>query len=365
MVDLFAGWGGFTEGAEQAGHRVVWAANHWDLAVTAHALNHPKTTHVLQDLNNADWRMLPEYDVLLASPACQGHSTASQPKRREFHEVMRATAFAVVECCEKTRPEAFIVENVEFFRRWSLYPLWRQSLVELGYDVTENLVTATDHGVPQRRTRLFVIGTLRAGPYEYAAPRRGKKEPAFGPSIQWNKGKWRAFREVSSGKQRRIQAGLKRFGKRFIGQDVTGHQGIPVTEPIRTITTKDQWWVVKGGDQVRNLTVREVARAMGFPDDYAWPEGVTRTNQMVGLGNAVCPPVARDLIADVAKMVTEAKKTRRTRPRRKVPAPSSPTAGLEKPLPEVPNMFELVARRRIKALPGGRSLNPEPPSAVS
>lgn len=357
MVDLFAGWGGFTEGAEQAGHRVVWAANHWDLAVTAHALNHPKTTHVLQDLNNADWRMLPQYDVLLASPACQGHSTASQPKRREFHEVMRATAFAVVECCETTRPEAFIVENVEFFRRWPLYPLWKQSLVELGYDVTENLVTATDHGVPQRRVRLFVVGTLRAGHYEYQPPGR-KKEPSFGPCVQWAKGRWRSFGEVSSGKRKRIEAGLKRHGKRFIGQDVTGHRGIPLSEPIRTITTKDQWWVVKGGNRVRNLTVREVARAMGFPDSYTWPEGTTRTNQMVGLGNAVCPPVAKDLIRDVAKLVTAAKRSRKGRPRRAVPPPSSPTAGLEQPLPELPNLFELVARRKIKALPGGRPLNP-------
>lgn len=32
-VDLFAGWGGFTCAAEQAGVSVVWAANHWPLAV--------------------------------------------------------------------------------------------------------------------------------------------------------------------------------------------------------------------------------------------------------------------------------------------------------------------------------------------
>ncbi|WP_394372821.1 DNA cytosine methyltransferase [Ralstonia mannitolilytica] len=32
-IDLFAGIGGFTESAEQAGVKVVWAANHWRLAV--------------------------------------------------------------------------------------------------------------------------------------------------------------------------------------------------------------------------------------------------------------------------------------------------------------------------------------------
>lgn len=32
-IDLFAGAGGFSEGARDAGCRVVWAANHWPAAV--------------------------------------------------------------------------------------------------------------------------------------------------------------------------------------------------------------------------------------------------------------------------------------------------------------------------------------------
>jgi DNA (cytosine-5)-methyltransferase 1 len=32
-VDLFAGWGGFTEGATKSEVRVLYAANHWPLAV--------------------------------------------------------------------------------------------------------------------------------------------------------------------------------------------------------------------------------------------------------------------------------------------------------------------------------------------
>ncbi len=44
-IDLFAGAGGFTEGARLAGARVVWAANHWPLAVQYHQTNHPDTWH--------------------------------------------------------------------------------------------------------------------------------------------------------------------------------------------------------------------------------------------------------------------------------------------------------------------------------
>lgn len=35
VADLFAGFGGFSEGAEQAGAQVIWAANHWRTAVGA------------------------------------------------------------------------------------------------------------------------------------------------------------------------------------------------------------------------------------------------------------------------------------------------------------------------------------------
>ena len=42
-VDLFAGAGGFSEGARMAGLEVVWAANHWPVAVEWHAANHPDT----------------------------------------------------------------------------------------------------------------------------------------------------------------------------------------------------------------------------------------------------------------------------------------------------------------------------------
>src|SRR5690242_5304548 len=95
-VDLFSGAGGFTCGAAMAGVPVAFAANHWPLAVETHKLNHPTTQHVCQDLRQADWTALPKYDLLLASPACQGHSTASQPQRRQYHDAMRATAWAVV-----------------------------------------------------------------------------------------------------------------------------------------------------------------------------------------------------------------------------------------------------------------------------
>ena len=118
--------------AQQAGVDVVWAANHWQLAVDAHAINHPNVDHACQDLVQADWTKLPSYELLLASPCCQGYSNASQPQRRAYHDAMRATAWAVIDCAEVTQPETILVENVPQFAKWQLFPLWMDALRVLG-----------------------------------------------------------------------------------------------------------------------------------------------------------------------------------------------------------------------------------------
>lgn len=296
-IDLFGGWGGFTLGATMAGVDVVWAANHWPLAVEAHALNHPHAQHVCQDLRQADWTALPAFDLLLASPACQPHSTASQPARAgnvaaAKHDSDRATAWSVVDCADATNPRAIIVENVPSFAKWRLFDQWVGCLRALGYHVTTHVACASHHGVPQRRNRLVVVCTRE--PFALQLP-VATPEPAFGPCIEWDAPGWRPITQASPGARRRIAMAQRNHGPRCLTQHVTNHPGVPLTEPIRTITTKDQWAIVDG-DVYRPLTVREYARAQGFPDGYGWPAHASRCDIIRGIGNAAPPPLTRDII---------------------------------------------------------------------
>lgn len=301
-VDLFAGWGGFTEGAESVGVKVAWAANHWQLAVDAHRRNHPEAAHVCQDLRQADWTALPAYDLMLASPACQGHSSASQPKRRVFHDAMRATAWSVIDCAEITNPKAIIVENVvNFMTEWQLFPVWREALVRLGYNVQEHVVNATDFGVPQRRKRVIIVASKR--PIDLAMPGSPATEPGFAACLEHRDSiperAWRLEKNAPTNVRARIAKGRARCGSTFLSQHVTGHPGVPLHEPIRTITTKDQW-VLVDGHRYRSLTIRELARGQSFRDSYGWPDGATRGECITGLGNAVPPKMVAPLIQQVA-----------------------------------------------------------------
>ncbi|MDP3417897.1 DNA cytosine methyltransferase [Falsiroseomonas sp.] len=297
-IDLFAGAGGFTEGATQAGATVVWAANHWQAAVQTHAANHPATEHSCQDLHQADWRRVPAHDLLLASPCCQGH-TRARGKNTPSHDASRSTAWAVVSAAEYHRPAVIVVENVPEFRSWLLFAAWREAMAAMGYTLSAHVLDAADHGVPQHRERLILIGTRSRAPFRL--PLRMQQHRPIAAVLDLGAGAWSpvATTRRAPATLARIARGRARFGDRFLipyygsGSGLTGRS---LTRPIGTITTLARWAIVDG-DRMRMLSVDETKAAMGFPAGYRLPAQIRPAIQM--LGNAVPPPMARDVITAI------------------------------------------------------------------
>ena len=295
-IDLFAGAGGFSTGAVMAGCMVLWAANHWQAAVDIHSANHPDAQHACQDLHQANWSLVPGHDLLLAAPCCQGHSPArGKANGNPQHDASRSTAWAVVDAVEAHKPHAFIVENVPEFLKWALYPAWAMAMEALGYSLSPHIVNAADHGVPQSRVRLFIVATRSKAPIKLQLDQQ-EHVPATS-FINFEGGNWSPIR-----KPLRAQATLNRIfqGRRDLqcGRFLTAYYGNErggrsIHRPIGTITTRDRWAVIKG-NQMRMLSTQECRAAMGFPTDYLLPK--THREAVHLLGNAVCPPVARDVI---------------------------------------------------------------------
>lgn len=278
-----------------AGVQVVWAANHWPAAVQVHANNHPDTLHVCQDLQQADWTQVPSHDLLLASPACQGHSLA-RGKERAHHDAQRATAWAVVSAAECHQPAAFVVENVPEFARWTLYPAWCAAMNALGYALAPMVLDAADHGVAQHRRRLFIVGTRSKHPIELRMQQHTHVPAAS--VIDFATGRWTPVHHArrSRATLHRIENGRRRFGHRFVAPyygSGSGETGRSLDRPLGTVTTRDRWAVIDG-ERMRMLTTGEARAAMGFPDTYQLP--ARHKDAMHMLGNAVVPPVARDVI---------------------------------------------------------------------
>jgi DNA (cytosine-5)-methyltransferase 1 len=92
----------------------------------------------------------------------------------------------------------------------------------------------------------------------------------------------------------RVANGRAAHGSRFLiayyGNESGGRS---LSRPIGTITTRDRYAIVDG-DRMRMLSAQEYRAGMGFPADYKLPDNHRLAVHM--LGNAVCPPVARDII---------------------------------------------------------------------
>ena len=302
-IDLFAGAGGFTEGANLAGVDVVWAANHWGEAVEIHAANHPGTQHVCQDLNQADWTQVPAHDLILASPCSSGHPIA-RGKDRPHHDAARSTAWAVVSAAEYHRPKAWIVENTPEFLDWNLYPAWAQAMQALGYFTAHHVIDAADLGVPQNRQRVFIVGTLDRAAHHIKIEQR--PHTAIRSHIDLEAGRWSQVTKPGRAQSTldRVRRGREVFGSEpfvapYYGSG-SGKTGRSLDRPLGTVTTRDRWAVIHG-DRLRMLRIEEYQAAMGFRPDYLVPR--TRKEAIMMLGNAVCPPVAAEVIKLVAQAI--------------------------------------------------------------
>lgn len=292
-IDLFAGAGGFSTGAVHAGCTVAWAANHWRAAVDVHAANHADTEHACQDLQQANWTQVPAHDLLLASPACQGH-TPARGKERPHHDACRSTAWAVVAVLECHTPPLAIVENVPAFTKWALFPAWCSALHALGYSIAPHIVDCADLGVPQHRERVFIALARSRAPIELRLP-QAEHVPASA-IVDLAAGRWSPIHRKGRAHATlaRIANGRRQHGDRFLTAfygATKGGRGLD--RPIGTITTRDRWAVIDG-DRMRMLSVDEARRAMTFPASYVLPANGRTAMHM--LGNAVPPLAAQRVI---------------------------------------------------------------------
>lgn len=174
-VDIFSGAGGMSIGAEWAGVSTIFAIDSDPHASKTYKMNHPNTNSVCGDVKGFDFRKFrPKQPcILFGGPPCQGFSTSNQRTRTAenennwlFIEFLRAVSeiepdwvvFENVKGIEET-------ENAEFLKRVTL------GLEEMGYGTKKTVLNAKDFGVPQSRSRLFVVASKQVGYFDFPSPK--------------------------------------------------------------------------------------------------------------------------------------------------------------------------------------------------
>lgn len=172
-LDIFAGAGGLSIGLEQAGFDIVAGAE-WDRdACETFAKAHPTAEVIEGDVNAVAFRgWRDDIDVLVGGPPCQPWSSGG---KRLGAEDPRDGWPAFLRALREIRPRAFIAENVAGFGGGGQRAHFRALLAELEalrFTVTTQVLNAADHGVPQKRQRLLIVG-IRDHGFRFPPPRFG------------------------------------------------------------------------------------------------------------------------------------------------------------------------------------------------
>jgi DNA (cytosine-5)-methyltransferase 1 len=167
FIDLFAGIGGFHLALHNVGAECVFASEWDESARLTYETNFAKISpkiftngNFVGDIRAVDKKSIPDFDILCAGFPCQPFSQAGFKKG--FADIRGTLFFDIAEIIRVKRPKAFFLENVRGLYSHDegrTFETIKKTLTEqLGYSFHHAIVKASDHGLPQHRPRLFMVG---------------------------------------------------------------------------------------------------------------------------------------------------------------------------------------------------------------
>ncbi|HDU3339541.1 TPA: DNA cytosine methyltransferase [Listeria monocytogenes] len=179
FLDLFAGIGGFRLGMERAGHKCVGYVEIDKYARKSYQVIHDTegewTAHDITKVTDDEWRKLRgTVDVICGGFPCQSFSIAG--KRRGFEDIRGTLFFDIARAAKQIKPRTLFLENVKGLlshNKGQTFATILKTLHELGYDAEWQVCNSKNHGVPQNRERVFIIGHFRGSGGRKIFPVRG------------------------------------------------------------------------------------------------------------------------------------------------------------------------------------------------
>lgn len=277
IVDLFCGCGGLSLGFQEAGNKIVAGYDNWDAAMDVYRLNfhHPVFKADLMDIG----KVIPSIksfnpDMIIGGPPCQDYSAAGKRDEEGGRAILTVKYAEIV---SSIKPKWFVMENVSNILKYSKVFEAMSILRNSGYGISYAILNAALCGVPQRRKRFFMVGTLNE--------HDGFFNAYFTKNLSCKEMTMRDYFGNTLG----IDA-YYRHPRSYVRRGV-----FSIDEPSPTVRGVNRpmpaGYKLHHNDPVsslqgiRPLTTMERAAVQTFPKDFMWTGSKTEVEQMIG--NAV------------------------------------------------------------------------------
>lgn len=326
VISLFSGCGGLDLGFEKAGFTIP-LANEFDPSIFAtFKINHPQT-HLLEgDIRKITKEDIKPYisgeiDGIIGGPPCQSWSEAGA--LRGINDARGQLFFDYIRILQDFKPKFFLAENVSGMLA-NRHNQAVQNIIALfdqaGYDVSLTLVNAKDYGVAEERKRVFYIGfrkdlginfvfpqgstaddekklTLRdvIWDLQFSAVPAGEKNRRNPAAVNNNEYFTGAFSPIFMSRNRVKAWDEQAFTVQASGRQCQLHPQAPKMEKIGP----DLFRFALGSEHLyRRMSIREIARIQGFPDDFQFIYEETN-NAYKMIGNAVPVNLAYEIALSI------------------------------------------------------------------
>lgn len=156
IVSLYSGCGGIDLGFILAGFDIVWAIDFDEAAYDTYRFNLGEQIHY-EDIHAVNMENIPDMDILIAGPPCQGFSTAGKMSPDDERNYLLELVIKIVEL---KKPKIVIIENVPgllSFRGGDTLNKLITGLKNVEYNVEFKIINALDFNIPQNRRRVIIF----------------------------------------------------------------------------------------------------------------------------------------------------------------------------------------------------------------
>lgn len=305
FVDMFCGIGGFHQAAAAEGLQCVYACD-----IDAEARKAYEANYGLRpdgDISLIKAKDIPDHDLFCAGFPCQPFSIIG--KRKGFDDIRGTLFFEIVRILKVKRPRAILLENVKQLKtidNGRTYYRIESALKELGYHVDPKVLNALDFGLPQKRERVLIAGTLDDFD-DFPWPTRKIRRRSLEEILEKNPDKKHNVSERILRNRRKAHKSEHKPG--IWHENKAGNiSSYPYSCALRAGASYNYLLV----DGKRRLTPKEMLRLQGFSAKFKIVCSPSQTRKQAG--NAVPVPLARAGIKGILSVIrsTSAKRQRRS-----------------------------------------------------